>query len=65
MNPANNQIIYLDLPYGGCNQVKVDGEDWVSCSGVREFRSARERWWFIAVSRCSPTKGPVSKGAPL
>lgn len=58
MNPANNQIIYLDLPYSGCEQITVDGVDMVSCSGMREFRSARERWWFIAVSRCSPTRGP-------
>ena len=64
MPPANNQIIYLDLPYGGCDLVTVDGEDVVRCSGMREFRAARERWWFIAVSRCSPTRGPVSNRAP-
>ncbi|XP_060534334.1 transmembrane protein 145-like isoform X2 [Cylas formicarius] len=29
----------------------------VSCHNARKFRSARERWWFIAISNCNGTKG--------
>ncbi|XP_052121188.1 transmembrane protein 145-like [Frankliniella occidentalis] len=29
----------------------------LTCHNVRKFRSARERWWFLAVSNCNATKG--------
>ncbi|CAG7838143.1 unnamed protein product [Allacma fusca] len=29
----------------------------VVCHNARSFRSARERWWFICVSRCNGTEG--------
>ena len=28
----------------------------VICHNARSFRSARERWWFISVSRCNGTE---------
>ncbi|KAH1012053.1 hypothetical protein HUJ04_001296 [Dendroctonus ponderosae] len=30
---------------------------FINCHNARRFRSARERWWFIAVSNCKATKG--------
>ncbi|KAJ4444911.1 hypothetical protein ANN_06710, partial [Periplaneta americana] len=29
----------------------------ITCHSVRRFRSARERWWFLAISNCNATKG--------
>ncbi|KAK3541524.1 hypothetical protein QTP86_028648 [Hemibagrus guttatus] len=29
-----------------------DGEEFLSCVGGRSFRSVRERWWYIVLSKC-------------
>lgn len=35
------------------SQVEGDGDEEVlSCVGGRSFRSVRERWWYIALSKC-------------
>lgn len=35
------------------SQVEGDGnEEVLSCVGGRSFRSVRERWWYIALSKC-------------
>lgn len=54
LNPANNQIISLSTLYtwSGCKEVTENGVTKVKCVGGRTFRSSRERWWFIAISRC-------------
>jgi hypothetical protein len=53
---GNNQKIPLTTkpPYHMmCTQsLSEDGNDIVNCSGHREFRSARERWWYVAASKC-------------
>lgn len=56
LNPANNQIISLSTLYtwSGCKEVTENGVTKVKCTGGRTFRSSRERWWFIAISRCDP-----------
>lgn len=56
LNPANNQIISLSTLYtwSGCKEVTENGVTKVKCVGGRTFRSSRERWWFIAISRCDP-----------
>lgn len=34
-------------------EVEDDGsEEVLSCVGGRSFRSVRERWWYIALSKC-------------
>ncbi|XP_048775740.2 transmembrane protein 145-like isoform X1 [Ostrea edulis] len=62
LNPANNQIIPLSTLYtwSGCKEVTENGVTKVKCTGGRTFRSSRERWWFIAISRCDPgTTGTI------
>lgn len=61
----HNQIINLtrDYEYSGCEERHIYNEDNVTlnstvvdCSYYRYFESARERWWFIAVSNCNSKK---------
>ncbi|XP_061803144.1 transmembrane protein 145 isoform X3 [Nerophis lumbriciformis] len=54
LRPENNQVINLTTRYtwSGC-VVEGDGDEEVlSCVGGRSFRSVRERWWYIALSKC-------------
>ncbi|PIC15647.1 hypothetical protein B9Z55_022541 [Caenorhabditis nigoni] len=59
----NHQIIFLN-PYvpdsagnGRCVIVQdALKENWISCSGTRIFRSARSRWWFLALANCDPSE---------
>lgn len=32
--------------------VAEEGTRYLSCSSGRSFRSVRERWWYIALSKC-------------
>ncbi|KAF1746790.1 hypothetical protein GCK72_023247 [Caenorhabditis remanei] len=57
----NHQIVYLsplvpDSFGNGRCEIRQDAlsADWVVCSGTRVFRSARSRWWFLAVANCDP-----------
>ncbi|XP_060081456.1 transmembrane protein 145-like [Ylistrum balloti] len=61
LDPANNQIISLSILYSwsGCVESTRDGVEYVTCIGGRTFRSTRERWWFVAVSRCDQSSGPT------
>ena len=51
LRPENSQIIYLTEREGwtGCEAPR---RGVVHCDAAQSFKSARERWWFIAVSRC-------------
>ncbi|CAD5117960.1 DgyrCDS6699 [Dimorphilus gyrociliatus] len=59
LKPENNQVINLTTRYAwsGCRIEKDNGVDIYNCSGSRSFKSARERWWFIAVSNCNSKYG--------
>ncbi|KAK1151842.1 transmembrane protein 145 isoform X1 [Acipenser oxyrinchus oxyrinchus] len=52
LRPENNQVINLTTRYtwSGC-QVEA-GSRYLTCLGGRSFRSVRERWWYIALSKC-------------
>lgn len=63
--PENNQDIILDVTeiWSGCQKVRdnVTREERVRCEATRTFRSSRERWWYLAVSRCQNSTISVSR----
>ncbi|XP_078062781.1 transmembrane protein 145, partial [Mustelus asterias] len=54
LRPDNNQVINLTTGYtwSGCEVVEEGQSRYLSCLGGRSFRSVRERWWYIALSKC-------------
>ncbi|KAL7835710.1 hypothetical protein SRHO_G00280570 [Serrasalmus rhombeus] len=54
LRPENNQVINLTTRYtwSGCVVEGEGDEEILSCVGGRSFRSVRERWWYIALSKC-------------
>uniref|UniRef100_A0AAV2MAK1 Intimal thickness related receptor IRP domain-containing protein n=1 Tax=Knipowitschia caucasica TaxID=637954 RepID=A0AAV2MAK1_KNICA len=54
LRPENNQVINLTTRYtwSGCMVEGDENEEVLSCVGGRSFRSVRERWWYIALSKC-------------
>ena len=58
----NNQFINLTtaMVISGCTRRTLNrtgAAARISCKGTRNFNTARERWWFVAVSNCNSTKG--------
>ncbi|XP_074427655.1 uncharacterized protein LOC141736905, partial [Larus michahellis] len=54
IRPENNQVINLTTQYAwsGCQVLLEDSVRYLSCSSGRSFRSVRERWWYVALSKC-------------
>ncbi|XP_053908564.1 transmembrane protein 145 isoform X2 [Cuculus canorus] len=54
LRPENNQVINLTTQYAwsGCQVLLQDSVRYLSCSSGRSFRSVRERWWYVALSKC-------------
>ncbi|TWW54622.1 Transmembrane protein 145 [Takifugu flavidus] len=54
LRPENNQVINLTTRYtwSGCMVEGEGDQQALSCVGGRSFRSVRERWWYIALSKC-------------
>ena len=58
----NNQFINLtaSIPSSGCKLHKADitgALEVIRCESMRNFNTARERWWFVALSNCNSTNG--------
>ncbi|KAL5019946.1 hypothetical protein ScPMuIL_002838 [Solemya velum] len=49
----------------GCKIEKRAEKNFYVCRGSRYFRSMRERWWYIAVSRCTGHGGTNPMGIDL
>ncbi|XP_059140907.1 transmembrane protein 145-like [Physella acuta] len=41
------------------------GQEWYVCTGDMDFSSARERWWFVVLSRCGPPANNTARGMYL
>ncbi|GLH08468.1 Predicted G-protein coupled receptor (GPCR), partial [Gryllus bimaculatus] len=57
---SRKQIVNLtdQVPSSGCETIRTTGQRYlVRCHESRRFNSARQRWWFIAVSNCNSSKG--------
>uniref|UniRef100_A0A8D2J5C4 Transmembrane protein 145 n=1 Tax=Varanus komodoensis TaxID=61221 RepID=A0A8D2J5C4_VARKO len=54
IRPENNQVINLTTQYAwsGCKLVTENSVRYLSCASGRSFRSVRERWWYVALSKC-------------
>ncbi|XP_054854918.1 transmembrane protein 145 [Eublepharis macularius] len=54
IRPENNQVINLTTQYAwsGCQLVTESSVRYLSCASGRSFRSVRERWWYVALSKC-------------
>ncbi|XP_025018204.1 transmembrane protein 145 isoform X2 [Tetranychus urticae] len=65
LSMENGQVINLtsEYVYSNCHLQEIFDENtnettkFYRCSHYRVFQSARERWWFIAVSNCQSKKG--------
>jgi len=60
LRPENYQIIYLTLRHfwSGCKLNTTARIPYYRCTGSRVFLSARERWWFVAASKCGGPQVP-------
>ncbi|XP_074874860.1 LOW QUALITY PROTEIN: transmembrane protein 145 [Buteo buteo] len=59
IRPENNQVINLTTQYAwsGCQVLLEDSVRYLSCASGRSFRSVRERWWYVALSKMRPGDG--------
>ncbi|KAL1139755.1 hypothetical protein AAG570_006732, partial [Ranatra chinensis] len=59
LNRRLNQIVSLTVSDvgSGCTEAVSNKSTLIQCHQARRFRSARERWWFLAISNCNSTKG--------
>ena len=54
---GNGQVLKVQVQAGfslcvSPQVVSEEGTRYLSCSSGRSFRSVRERWWYIALSKC-------------
>ncbi len=58
----NNQFINLtsEMMVSGCHRVDYNitgAASVIRCNGTRNFNTARDRWWYVALSNCNSNKG--------
>ncbi|XP_067851113.1 transmembrane protein 145 isoform X2 [Heptranchias perlo] len=51
---GSNQLLNLTQSFvlSGCQVIEANGINYTECQRKLNFRSARERWWFLAISNC-------------
>ncbi|XP_062500568.1 transmembrane protein 145-like [Corticium candelabrum] len=59
LNFGRNQKIYLHVSgrHSGCFMEIHNLDYYLRCVGTRMFTSARDRWWYVALSRCGSRNG--------
>ncbi|XP_042147604.1 transmembrane protein 145 [Ixodes scapularis] len=59
LNAGHGQILNLTNWYypAECSLETEERKSVFRCAAQRRFKSARERWWFIAISNCNSSKG--------
>ncbi|CAN7979715.1 unnamed protein product, partial [Ixodes pacificus] len=59
LNAGHGQILNLTNWYypAECSLETEERKSVIRCAAQRRFKSARERWWFIAISNCNSSKG--------
>ncbi|BFZ14393.1 hypothetical protein BsWGS_17432 [Bradybaena similaris] len=55
----------LDDRTSQCTKQTRTGQDWYVCQGDMDFSTARERWWFVVLTRCDPPVNSTFKGMYL
>lgn len=55
--PNSSQIIKLTSDTINCTKISINEVEYLQCICIAEFKTSRERWWFLAAANCKSNKG--------